>query len=279
MLKYVIAFLWVFTAGAQISFAAEPVKAVYFGANAYGSKNRIQNIVYLLQKTEVNAVAVDLKDDRGKVFEGEKFHEVVRPFRETGAFIVCRIVALKDKRYATLHPELALKSRSTGRAWIGKGEMFLDPSKPQVVQYLVSLAQKAVDYGCEPNFDYIRYPSEGNLSDIAHPVSNAYAQKHPYLRKTLRTFLAALSAGIRKKDPNVLFSADLFGYAAMSSEAGIGQYVEDFAEFGFGIYGMFYPSHFKCNAFDIPDPNTNPFRVYRESMAAQLRYLKKRGFT
>lgn len=277
-----LALLFCFLSTYGLAFGKEEdgKRAVYFGANSYGYSVRVERIVNLLKYTEVNAVVVDLKDDNGNVLEGEKFKRVIKPFKDQGAFIICRIVIFRDNHYADSHPELYLKSRTTKKNWEDQsGQSFLDPAHPGTVAYIISLAEMAIENGCEPNFDYIRFPSEGELSDIALPVANDPAKKHPYLRKTMRAFLSALSAGIRAKHPTALFSADLFGYAAMGGEPGIGQYVEDFAEFGFGVYGMFYPSHFRCNAFGIPDPNTDPFRVYWEALNAQLKILKRLGYS
>jgi hypothetical protein len=274
-----MAFLWVIVGFPSSFVQAEAVKGVYFGSNAYGAGERIRSIAQLLTDTEVNTVVIDLKDDRGIVISDEEFEKVVRPFRDAGAKIMCRIVALKDNRHTALNPHLALKSRSTGGLWRDNDRnAFLDPALPETAQYLIELAERAIKNNCEPNFDYIRFPSDGKLKDILLVVSHAPKEKYPYLRKTMRGFLASLSAGIKEKYPQALYSADIFGYAAMDGEPGIGQYVEDFVEFGFGVFGMFYPSHYKCNAFGILDPNTDPFLVLYKSLAAQIRYLKKKGY-
>jgi len=52
---------------------------------------------------------------------------------------------------------------------------------------------------------------------------------------------------------------------------------EDFERRGFKTYGMFYASHYSCNEFGIPDPNTDPFTVIVRSVTEQLRHLRKNG--
>ncbi len=277
---------------------AESTKGVYFGSNAYGVAEKISNIVNMLRNTEVNTVVVDYKDDYGEIFSGEKFKRIVNPFRAEKAFIICRIVTFKmvirKDHQIPVSTELLLKSRPDGRE-IWKGDIrknkkeevisysvYLVPALPKVKEFIVSVAEKASDDGCdELNFDYIRFPDGEGISNILLPVSNDSKIKWPYLRQAMRIFLAAVSEGIRKKDTGIVYSADLFGYAAMSGEVGIGQYVEDFAEFGFGVYGMFYPSHYKCKSFNgavLPDPNAQPYLVLFKSLEAQLRYLKARGY-
>ena len=61
--------------------SAESTKGVYFGSNSYGVEKRIQNIVNILKDTEVDTVAIDLKDDRGNVFRGEDLKRIIKPFR------------------------------------------------------------------------------------------------------------------------------------------------------------------------------------------------------
>lgn len=270
-----------------------PLKAVYFGSNAYGTA-RTGEVLRLLEETEVNAVVLDYKDDYGHVFSGDTFRRIALPFKEKGAFILCRIVTFKitlrkddnDNYRIPSHVslDLLLKSRSPEHGiWRGdKGKsIYLNPALPAVREYIVSVAERAIDDGCqELNFDYIRFPDGPGLSNILLPVANGSETKWPYLRKTMREFMRALAQGIRKKSPSIPYSADIFGYAAISGEPGIGQYVEDFAEHGFGLYGMFYPSHYRCKEFGgVLDPNTDPYRVYFESVKAQLRRLKKHGYT
>lgn len=265
--------------------APGPIKAVYFGSNVYGVRERRESVVNLLRNYEVNAVVVDYKDDYGTITKGDDFRRVVKPFSDEGAFIICRITTFKDTVNTRGEGQrLALKTRSSKGKVVWRNyrkDAFLDPTNSDVINFIVSVSRDAVADGCqELNYDYIRFPSDGLLRDIALPVSNEPKDKYPYMRNTMRNFLKVLSQGIRGVVyPKVPYSADLFGVAAMGGEPGVGQYVEDFAEFGFGIYGMFYPSHYGCKFFGIQDPNADPFMVYFRSIGEQLRRLKKHGYT
>lgn len=281
-----ITMFFVLLLGGRIAFGeGREIKAVYVGSNAYGS-SRTDDVLRLLDVTEVNAVVLDYKDDNGKVFSGEQFKRIAKPFRDAGAFIICRIVTFKivlrkDERIP-VSADLLLRSRSGNGIWMGDGgkSVYLNPALPAVRDYIISVAEQAIDDGCEElNFDYIRFPDGPGLSNILLPVPNGSETKWPYLRKTMREFSRALAEGIRKKNAATPYSADLFGYAAMGGEPGIGQHVADFAEFGFGVYGMFYPSHYKCKAFGIHDPNSDPFGTLFGSLTRQLRLLKKLGYT
>lgn len=264
----------------------ESIKGIYVGQNAYGVAGKIANVVHLLRNTEINTVVVDYKDDYGEIFSGETFKRIIHPFRAEKAFVICRIVTfkmvLRKDHPIPVRKELLLHSRSDGRdIWKGdKGKaVYLNPALPAVKEYIVSVAEEAIDDGCdELNFDYIRFPDGEGISNILLPVPNDPKSKWPYLRKVMREFEQFLAEGIRRKNASIFYSADIFGYAAMRGEPGIGQYVEDFVEFGFGVYGMFYPSHYNCNEFGVKDPNAHPYLVLYKSLSEQVKRLQSKGY-
>lgn len=279
MKSRVFAFLLcVILLSAASALAAEPVKALYVGSNTIEVPSKIKQITELLRNYEVNAVVADKKDDNGFEFSGARFRKMIQPFRAANAFIICRIVVFKDNIYSRMHPDLYIKSRENGGIWKNySGAQSLDPAEPRVLQYILEVSLRAAADGCgELNYDYIRFPSDGNLKDMVYPSGE---QTGRHKRETMRKFLHDLAAGIRAQYPNIPLSADVFGYAAFGREPGIGQYIEDFAAEGFGIYAMAYPSHYMCNEFGAADPNKIPYTVYAETLAHQLRYLKKHGYT
>ena len=255
--------------------AQEPIRGLYVGRNAIDVRERAENAAFLIRNYEPNTVVVDKKDDRGIELTGEEFRIKTALFRLSGAYIICRIVTFKDTTHAARKPELYVRSRKnptllwrTDRKEI---EHFLDPALEGTFAYIRDVTVRAINDGCdELNYDYIRFPSDGNMKDTLYPSGEEAPQRK---REVMNRFLERLAAIIKTRSPERAYSADLFGYAAMGRNPGIGQFPEDFERHGFRTYGMFYPSHYSCNEFGVPDPNTNPYVVVVESLTAQIRYL------
>lgn len=261
----------------------DQIKAVYVGSNAIYSGSIVTNVVRLLKNSEINAVVVDKKDDFGTEFTGDNFSKMVAPFREAKAFLICRIVALKfkDQKLSEKYYDLVLKRKSASVVpWRDdNGNYFFNPSLPKVHGFVKEIARRCKDDGCgECNFDYIRLPSDGNLKDILYPQFDPAGETlMQYRRRIMKDFVTDLAKDIRAHSPGMVYSADIFGYTALGREPGIGQYIEDFAEVGFGVYGMMYPSHWKCQEFGVHDPNQHPRLVYKKALSLQLRYLKAKN--
>ena len=66
------------------------------------------------------------------------------------------MVAFEDSTMTKYNPDLAIKQ--DGKVW-NQGTMWLDPTKKASWDYLLSIAQEAVNFGFdEIQFDYIRFP-------------------------------------------------------------------------------------------------------------------------
>ena len=90
---------------------------------------------------------------------------------------IARIAIFRDEHLVTTHPELAVKSRSTGQPWRENGKLvWTDPSNPKVQEYDIALAKFVAQSGAdEIQFDYVRFPAEGDQKDAAF----VYQSEHP----------------------------------------------------------------------------------------------------
>src|SRR5206468_5697375 len=84
---------------------------------------------------------------------------------------IARIAIFRDERLVTQHPELAVQSRKNRTAWRENGKLvWTDPSNPKVQDYNIALAKHVAQLGVdEIQFDYVRFPAEGDQKD-AHFV-------------------------------------------------------------------------------------------------------------
>ena len=90
---------------------------------------------------------------------------------------IVRIAVFRDERLVAAFPKLAVRSRATGKPWRENGKLvWTDPSNLEVQQYNLDLARLAATAGAdEVQFDYVRFPAEGNQADAQFE----YQKDHP----------------------------------------------------------------------------------------------------
>jgi hypothetical protein len=147
---------------------------------------------------------------------------------------------MRDSSQTEAHPEWYL-AKIGGGVWRDKlGHAWLNPAVPEVRAYLFGFAKTIIDSGFdEIQFDYVRYPSDGNLKTIAS------ASLPPIKSAVIDEATRELVDQIKIYKPTVIVSADLFGYIALLKEdKTIGQKLELLGKTFDYISLMVYPSHF-----------------------------------
>ncbi len=145
----------------------------------------------------------------------------------------------------------------------------MDPAAKDVWAYNVDIAKDALARGFdEINFDYIRFSSDGNLSDINYPFWDGKTLK----RYVIRDFWKYL----RQSLPDAYISADLFGLTTLNyGDLGIGQNIDDAFNYFNAIAPMVYPSHYANGFNGYANPAAHPYDVVYKSMAeANIRLQK-----
>ena len=255
-------------------------KGLYLQAPAAADPAQLDRVMNLLATKDVNALVVDLKDNNGVVYYDSKVpfaREVgaVQPVLDVPRFLqtlhakniyaIARIVVMEDPIAATKRPDLAIKDARTGKVWrTTAGQPWLNPTNPQVWQYVSDLALEAANLGFdEVQFDYVRFPSDGNLNVAEYgPAFDGGPQQR---RDAIMGFLKMAHAKLAPT--RALMGADIFGITAwIKNDNGIGQQFEDLAALVDVICTMDYPSHFSrgFNGWDIP--NNYPYDVIRQSL-------------
>jgi hypothetical protein len=157
---------------------------------------------------------------------------------------------------------LAVKKKSDGTVWKDrKGLSFIDVSAKPYWEYVVAIGKESYDLGFdELNFDYIRFPSDGNMEDIAYPWTGKVEKK-----EALRQFFGYLYKSFRSV--GVKTSADLFGMTTTNKDdLNIGQYLEFALPYFDFISPMVYPSHYPPNWNGYKEPEEKPYEVVKYSM-------------
>ena len=119
----------------------------------------------------------------------------------------------------------------------------MDPASIEARLYILNYSKLMIELGFdELQYDYIRFPSDGNIADIVYPV---YKAKYESKYAVLKSFFEYLNKNLKEYKPQIILSADLFGYVATrASDLGIGQRMEDIGHNFDYISFMLYPSHF-----------------------------------
>lgn len=248
-------------------------KGVHVSVYMAGSDSDLGKLIGLVERTELNALEVDLKDEAGQIsFELDnplakqvkattsyvKLDPCVDKMRYRDVYTICRIVVMKDPKLAKGRPDLAVQNKAGG-PW-GTG-VWLDPYSQEVWDYNMAVAVAAARAGFqEIQFDYIRFPSDGNTAACAYPHQDKRSQGEvingffDYAREKLAPY-------------NVFISADLFGLtASKQGEMGIGQSVKAIANKVDYISPMVYPSHYNAGEYNIKVPEANPHDIVLKSL-------------
>lgn len=253
------------------------VKGVYFTSWSAALSRRIDYLVDLRRTTGLNAVVIDIKDYSGCVAyrvavpEARRYgairvavrdiDAVIGRLHREGIYVIARFTVFQDPILAAARPELAVHRSSTSSLWLDrKGLAWIDPASRVAWDYNLAIAADAASHGFdELNFDYVRFPSDGDLADIGFPAWDGKTPKHAVIREFFRY--------VRAKLPGARISVDLFGLATVSKDAlGVGQLIEDaYASFDY-VCPMVYPSHFAPNFLGFVNPAAHPYEVVEHSM-------------
>lgn len=243
-----------------------PIKALYltyYGLAHEGLRTHVQE---LLLTTELNAVVIDVKGDRGFIpyrseveLAGqvgaqpyvlvEDWDALMAWFRDHDIYTIARIVTFKDNPLATSKPEWAVVDADTQEPWRDReGLAWSDPFRGEVWDYNVEVAVEAAGKGFdEIQFDYVRFPTDGNLKSVQFSKENTEENRRAAIAGFLERAHAVLApTGVR-------IAADVFGYTCWrTDDTGIGQVIEEIAEYVDVLSPMLYPSTFHAGLPGYP---------------------------
>ncbi|MDD4049306.1 MAG: putative glycoside hydrolase, partial [Clostridia bacterium] len=253
------------------------VKGVYMSGNAFNSTILFSYLIDLVDKTELNAIVIDMKDDDGflttnfdiklardlkvcfhKGIDAEKNMKILL---DKNIYPIARIVVFKDPSLAESKPEFALRCKD-GTIWRDrKGLAWVDPHNKGVWEYTVDVAKEAAKMGFrEIQFDYVRFPSDGNMGNVVYPYADG--------RKKEDVIKDSLKFAREELEPyNVYISADVFGLTTMTKDdMGIGQKFEKVITEVDYVCPMIYPSHYGKGNYGFANPNAYPYEIVKNAL-------------
>jgi len=280
--------------GLQLSPSIEQVKvkAVYLTGPSAGSSTRVDSIIELAKKTELNTVVVDIKEDGSLNYESDleivkkygkqtKYYKpevVIKKFHENGIYVIGRIVTFKDPTLAKNRVDLAIKN-SKGSLWLENGSTpWTNPYNEEVWDYNIAIAKEAISKGFdEIQFDYVRFPT-GRKADFN------YGTNVPEKAVAINGFLAKANK-VLHEEAGVPVSADVFAIIVESKPDGesIGQRISEVGKDIYCISPMIYPSHYandakkgimsngvgqKINGIVFTKPDLEPYKVMYNALVS-----------
>jgi hypothetical protein len=175
------------------------------------------------------------------------------------------VTVFQDPLYTRKNPSEAIKRASDGGVWKDrKGLSFVDVGSQPFWNYIGAMAKESYALGFdEINFDYVRFPSDGNMKDIVYPLEKLGVKtKHEALNK----FFTYLDVELRQK-LKIPISADLFGMVTTNTDdLGIGQVLEDALSHFDYVAPMVYPSHYPVGFNNWKKPATVPYELIKFTM-------------
>ena len=227
-----------------------------------------------------NAVVFDIKDSDGNVniafdhplLAGHHVYihdlpKYIRFLHSENMHAIARIAMFRDERMVREHPELAVQSRSRKQPWRENGKLvWTDSSNPKVQDYNIALAKYVAQLGAdEIQFDYVRFPAEGDQKDASFVFQTA----HPSWQRSdvIVDFLGKAYAELHPT--GALLSLDVFGIMAWQRPVDLshtGQDIVGMAKHCDVLSPMIYPSHF-FGMDGVARPGDAPEHFIGESMA------------
>lgn len=255
----------------------EDIKALYLPSHCF-TERKIDEFVHYAKLAGINAAVLHVKDPHGRirwksnnvqaaeigaVASNGLVESALRQLKARDFWTVAKLDVFVDHQLVTKRPDMGIIDIQSGRPWSDKkGLYWANPFNQKVWEYNLALCKELVMLGFdEIQFDYIRFPSDGDLSAIQYPLDTGHLNKTQCIGKFLESAHAEL------KPTGVTISVDLFGMVAWKTvDFGVGQLIETIAPHVDVICPMLYPSHFPSGFLGKKNPGEYPQEIMELSM-------------
>jgi hypothetical protein len=256
------------------------VHALYAPAAVFEAPGRLDSFLALIDRTDINAMVIDVKETNGKLYWKTDLPQAVAvgavmdhplfdlaellpKLKARGIYTIARMVSMKDNTTASARPKLAVMNAATGKPWQDNiGGEWLDPAAPGVGEYLAAVAGDLADKGFdEVQLDYIRFFSDGPYALADTNLPNTQSFRLPAIQRVLRV------VSQRLHHTRAFLGADVFPISfIVADDQGIGQRPEVIMPYVDYFCPMVYPSHYGPGVFGFAIPNDHPYDVINNTL-------------
>jgi hypothetical protein len=238
----------------KASFEPPIIKGVYLSPGVVYSDYGLDDVYKIIDLNLINTVVLDIKDEKGRVLF-KLYEDFIKEAKKRGVYLIARQCVFKDKEFALKDDGKYSLKDSKGGIWFQeKSGYWVDPSMNEVIEYNISILQKAFQVGFnEVQFDYIRYPSGDK----------------PYLNNSnkLKNIMNFLEQALTQVPPDKNISVTVYGYAVWGEVlVKEGQNLEEMANCVDAVYPMLYPSHFHDDFMSTLPKEQRTYSIIYESI-------------
>ncbi len=258
------------------------VRGLYVSAHSVALKGRLDELIELAKKNNINAFVIDIKGDYGELTfpmsdEINKYTKsanknpiikeiepVIKKLKDNGIYTIARIVSFKDTIYAKENSDKIIVYKDGGKAFTNSdGLVWVSAYDKNLWEYNVTVAKEAAKVGFnEIQFDYVRFPASngGKLDKVLNYRNTDNMTKAEAIQKYLNYAKKELSPY------NVYISADIYGQVGSSSDdMSLGQFWEAVSSEVDYVSPMMYPSHYGKGVYGLAVPDANPYKTIYHS--------------
>jgi hypothetical protein len=252
-----------------VTLDEEMIKSVYANLGVLSEPDRWNRLIEIADTTEVNAIVVDVKQDTiyydtqvpffrdidGMVTPLFDPAELLAELDAHGIYAIARMVVFKDPIVAEARPDLAVRDEISGGLWRDmNGAGWVNAFNEELWQANADLGAELAHLGFdEVQYDYIRFPSDGDLRTSDFGVDYTEANRRAAIAG------AVALGGEEIRAAGAKFAIDLFPIIAlMGDDQGIGQTLQDLAPLADYVCLMIYPSHYELGNIPV-DGHPNDF--------------------
>ncbi len=287
------------------------IRAIYLTSWVAGTPSMRDPLISLIESSNLNAVVIDIKDETGYLsfipnsptlramgtYQNRiaNIDALIARLHAAGIYVIGRVNVFEDPLMVKQHPQWAVQygkymlnaagkrvltpANLVGTPWKdAHGNTWLDPSATGDWGYFVDIAKEAYSRGFdEINFDYMRFPSDGDVANAVFPISGStpapivLTNVYQYLYKNLHNYRGPSG----QSGPGLKISQDLFGQTTTTSgDMGIGEVLEDALPYFNYVDVELYPSHFINGWGGFYPPDKYPYQVVQETMHSAVERAK-----
>lgn len=267
-------------------------KAIYVSADSIATPGRLQNLLDLVERTELNALVIDIKaDNSGQVLYASDLELVkqldtsnpiipnlealLAELKGKNIYTIARLSVFWDQAITSAKPEWSLLSKKApGQPWLsGNNTRWANPYNTEVWDYNIAIAHEAAAKGFdEIQFDFAYFPSVGELDDIDYGPQAEGKKRVDAINGFLGRAYAALSPLGTYVGTNVLAFTPF-----VADDMGIGTNFEMLAANNDYISPYLYPSDYPDGFADYTTPAQHPFDIVANTMKRAQGRLQNLG--
>jgi hypothetical protein len=260
----------------DIALTAFRPKALYLSVYGIGSTVLRTAALALVDTTELNALVIDIKGDRGivpyrsavplaseagaqRIITIGDLPGLIARLHAKGIYTIARVVLFRDDGGGGARPPLGRRPPDGSLFRDREGLAWANPYSPEVWRYNIDIAIEAARAGFdEIQFDYARLPdSTGVAYDVPWTQPKREMAVEGFFKEARRR-LAPL---------NVFLAVDAFGYVCWNpGDTRIGQNLEHLSGIVDYLSPMLYPSSFQFGIPGYRKPVEHPYEIIRLSL-------------